>query len=463
MRQRISVILFLLTSAVIAIWGTSVSLTSETPAGREEVVFWHFWSGADGKVVDQIVQRFNRSQDQYFVRAVSMPGNNFDMKLFLAITGGDPPDLINQDDPIVADWAHRGALYSMEEIASAEEVDRMKQWLLPAARSLGEYDGKLFAVCNGLDIRALYFNQDLVEAGLQRSVPPLLSSTDELDAIAQVCTKYQGQQLTQVGYLPDPRRLWAWGPAFGGDFYNELDSEFTADDDAIVRALDWMVSYRRRLGAHNVATFRQNDQSLPNKMFPLLANRYAVVLDGQWRVRDIEAAQNESLLKGQQPTRFGVWPLPHDPAFSGKAGWVNGNVFLVPRHSKQSEGAWEFIKFWTGLDGQQDEAAKTCIAGGWIPVAKPVSDSELFQAYLEEHPLFERFVAFSQTEQVPTPLVPGAARYYREINNLVQRAMYSEEQIDLKAELELISHQMQKRLSRLEDRSRIVDGGGRNE
>ena len=148
MRQRISVILFLLTSAVIAIWGTSVSLTSETPAGREEVVFWHFWSGADGKVVDQIVQRFNRSQDQYFVRAVSMPGNNFDMKLFLAITGGDPPDLINQDDPIVADWAHRGALYSMEEIASAEEVDRMKQWLLPVARSLGEYDGKLFAVCN---------------------------------------------------------------------------------------------------------------------------------------------------------------------------------------------------------------------------------------------------------------------------------------------------------------------------
>ena len=60
----------------------------------------------------------------------------------------------------------------------------------------------------------LYFNQDLVEAGLQRSVPPFLSSTDELDAIAQVCTKYQGQQLTQVGYLPDPRRLWAWGPAF---------------------------------------------------------------------------------------------------------------------------------------------------------------------------------------------------------------------------------------------------------
>ena len=69
MRQRISFILFLLTSAVIAIWGTSVSLTSETPAGRVEVVFWHFWSGADGKVGDQIVQRFNRIQDQYFVRA----------------------------------------------------------------------------------------------------------------------------------------------------------------------------------------------------------------------------------------------------------------------------------------------------------------------------------------------------------------------------------------------------------
>ena len=452
MPRRIPTILFLLFALAIAVWGTTISLTSETPEDREEVVFWHFWSGPDGAIVDDVVRRFNESQSNYFVRAVSMPGNNFDMKLFLAITGGDPPDLINQDDPIVADWAFRGALYSMEEIAPSEEVERLREWLLPSARSLGEYDGKLYAVCNGLDIRALYFNQDLVESALQSPAPKSLESYHQLDQIARACTKYTDGELTQIGYLPDPRRLWAWGPAFGGDFYDEATSEITTDDPRILNALEWMVSYRRELGANNVATYRQNDQSLPNKMFPLLAERYAIIVDGQWRVRDIEAAQQQSRERGQQPTRYGVWPLPHDPQQNGKAGWVNGNVFLVPRHAENASGAWEFIKFWTGMDGHQSQAATTCMAGGWIPVSQQVSESPEFQQYLQDHPLFARFVEFSQTEQVPTPIIPAAARYYREVNNLVQRAMYSDEPMDLNAELASIDKAMQDHLDRITSR-----------
>ena len=41
---------------------------AELPAGREEVVFWHFWGGADRTVVEEIVDRFNDSQQKYFVR-----------------------------------------------------------------------------------------------------------------------------------------------------------------------------------------------------------------------------------------------------------------------------------------------------------------------------------------------------------------------------------------------------------
>ncbi len=95
---------------VLSLWlflkrGTAAR--EEPPAGRAEVVFWHFWGGADKAVVDGIVDRFNSSQRSHFVRAVALPGNNLDLKLFLSITGGDPPDLVNQDDPILGDWAAR--------------------------------------------------------------------------------------------------------------------------------------------------------------------------------------------------------------------------------------------------------------------------------------------------------------------------------------------------------------------
>ena len=42
-----------------------------------------------------MVERFNDSQQQFFVRAIAMPGNNLDVKLFLSVTGADPPDLVN--------------------------------------------------------------------------------------------------------------------------------------------------------------------------------------------------------------------------------------------------------------------------------------------------------------------------------------------------------------------------------
>ena len=34
---------------------------------RQEVLFWHFWGGRDRAVVNDVVKRFNESQDRFFV------------------------------------------------------------------------------------------------------------------------------------------------------------------------------------------------------------------------------------------------------------------------------------------------------------------------------------------------------------------------------------------------------------
>lgn len=451
-RSRMKIVLMSVPLLVLVAWSSLTSLSETAPPDREEVVFWHFWSGPDADVVADVVTRFNRSQDRYYVRAISMPGNNFDMKLFLAITGGDPPDLINQDDPIVADWAERGAIMSMEEIVPPDEVAEFRDWLLPAAVRLGLYRNRCYAVCNGLDIRALYYNADLVESALGTVAPTELRDVAHLDEIAERCNVYDSTgDLQQVGYLPDPRRLWAWGVVFGGEFIDTRTSRIRASDPQIVAALQWMVGYRDRLGAGAVAKFRQNDQSLPNKMFPLLAGRHAIIMDGQWRVRDIVQSQAASRRTGQMPTRYGVWRLPADPAQGGRDGWVNGNVFMVPRGARQPRGAWEFIKFWCGYGGQVEQAAQTCIAGGWIPVSDEVCQSADFVQYLEANPLFARFVELSQTDQVPTPVIPGAARYYREVNNAVQQLMYSENPPTPTAVLERVELSVQQAVDQIRE------------
>ncbi len=400
--------------------------TTPTPPDREEIVFWHFWGGEDRDVVEQFVDRFNRSQRRYYVRAIAMPGNNFDAKLYLSITGGDPPDLVNQDDPIVADWAYRGAILPFDEWVPENELADVQANLFPAAKQLGTYDNRLFAICNGLDIRALYYNKTILDQyGLQ---PP--QTIAELDHIARtIAPPDEAIERRFYGYLPDSRRLWAWGYVFGGQFFDAESGRVTCDSVEISATLNWMTQYSRWYGADTISAFRQGDQSLPGKRFPLLpltddamVGRYALVMDGQWRTRDIEALLEQRKERNLPAPEFGVCPLPYPDGGRANAGWVNGNFFVVPRGARNQAGAWEFIKFWIGMD-QPELAAEFCAMGGWIPPTYTVSQSNLFQRHLEQHPLVRPFMELASSDnQFPIPVVPGAPLFRRTIEQTAAEA-----------------------------------------
>lgn len=412
-----------LLATVLTILVAICLLAKQSNAEPAEIVFWHFWGGRDRPVVEGIVERFNASQNSYRVRPIAMPGSNLDLKFFLSVAGGDPPDLLNQDDPIVADWASRGVLTPLDELATQQEITSLNDWLYPAARKLGSYDQRLFALVNGLDIRALYYNRTwLEEAGLP---PP--QSLAELDHIARELTPSSklNSTLSHVGYLPDPRRLWAWAVVFGGRFYDPegqtIDEQVTLDSPENLAALKWMASYSQRLGADRVTSFRTGDQSLTGASFPLLADRrYAMMMDGQWRVRDLAEASTTP-----NSDQYGVVQLPPPDGGRTNAGWVNGNFFIVPRGAKQPQGAWAFMKFWTGLGGNEAEAARVAAEGGWIPASPKVVEQPAYQALLREQTLMRTFVDLAASkQQVPTPPLPIAAFYYREVIAAAQDVMY---------------------------------------
>ncbi len=412
----------LLAAVVVLAFRDDQDPRQQVPPGRREVVFWHFWGGKDRAVVEEIVDRFNASQQQHFVRAIAMPGNNLDLKFFLSVAGEDPPDVVNQDDPIVADWAHREALMPLDELASSEEVARLDEWLFPAAHEIGSYQGRLYALCNGLDIRALYYNADVLdEFGLS---PP--TTIDELTSAALTIAPPEAPlPRERFGYLPDPRRLWSWGIVFGGEFYNPATGEVTADSPQIVAALDWMASFSRAYGADQVARFRKGDQSLPGAAFPLLEGRYAMIMDGQWRVAEIAAVQESARRRGEREPRYGVVPLPAPPGGRENAGWVNGNFFIVPHGASNAAGAWEFMKFWSGFEGHEAEAARACAAGGWIPASRHVVEHSTFQNFLHEYPLFATFVELAgSANQRPTPSIAGAQFYQDAVTRAAENAMY---------------------------------------
>jgi multiple sugar transport system substrate-binding protein len=418
---RTPLLVVLLAITALAVWSWATARTATVPEGREEVVFWHFWGGRDRPIVERIVEQFNASQDRYWVRAIARPGSNLDLKFFLSVAGGDPPDLLSHDDPVVADWAHRGVLTPLKELADDAELSRLEDWLFPAARQLATYDGQLYALASGLDIRALYCNKTLLaEHGLSEP-----RSLEDLDRIAEAIAPSDAPPgRKRMGYLPDPRRIWAWGIVFGGDFADhdaaEPAARITADSPELVAALDWMAGYSRRYGPSEVAAFRSGEQALTGAAFPLLADRrYAVLMDGQWRVRDIAEASGDS------SDEIIVVPLPAPAGGREQAGWVNGNFFVVPRQAKQKQGAWQFMKFWSGFDGHESQAAEACAAGGWIPASRRVVEQPAYQQALNRWPLLHQFVELAASgNQRPVPAVAVASLYYQEVIGAAQEVMY---------------------------------------
>ena len=102
----------------VTIWGriqrqTTADQQRVAAAGRDEVVFWHFWGGRDRAIVEDVARRFNSSQSRYFVRPIAMPGNNLQAKLFLAVTGVNSAS-VRRNDVCVSGGQH---------LARAVEVD----------------------------------------------------------------------------------------------------------------------------------------------------------------------------------------------------------------------------------------------------------------------------------------------------------------------------------------------------
>ncbi|TWU26115.1 extracellular solute-binding protein [Bythopirellula polymerisocia] len=416
-------------------------------AERTEVVFWHFWGGRDRPIVEQIVKGFNESQDHYEVRPIAMAGSNLDVKFLLSVAGGDPPDLLNHDDPVVGDWAHHGILTPLDKLAPPDEIQRLNKWLFPAARELGAVNGRLFALCNGLDIRALYCNRTLLdEHGLQ--LPATLEDLDDIAETISPAADSLGRN--QMGYLPDPRRLWAWGIVFGGQFSDPAGT-ITADDPKIISALSWMADFSRRYGSSEVAAFRSGEQALTGAAFPLLANRrYAVVMDGQWRIRDVAEAADAAERNGTQADEIAVVPLPPPPGGVANAGWVNGNFFVVPQGARQKPGAWEFMKYWMGFSGNEVGAAEACAAGGWIPASQEIVDQAPYQKELQEQPLLREFVSLAASPyQRPVPNLPVSSFYYQEVVRAAQQVMYRG--ADPQKELQAAAERVRQRLREVVD------------
>jgi multiple sugar transport system substrate-binding protein len=150
--------------------------------------------------------------------------------------------------------------------------------------------------------------------------------------------------IERVGILPITLR-W-WGLVFGGTFYNEANQQITANDPKIVEALDWMASYRRRLGPEKVAAFTSGfgDYASPQNSF--FVGKEAMTQVGEWFI--------EFTNRFAPDMEMDMFAAPPPEGGRELCTTFGGSVFTIPAGVRNVEASWTFIK-WLSEDEHMGE------------------------------------------------------------------------------------------------------------
>jgi multiple sugar transport system substrate-binding protein len=369
--------------------------------GRTPVRFWHLWTAEWQGVVERIVAEFNRSQDRYEVIPLSIPSAGSEAKCLLAAAGGDPPDVMAQWNLVLPTWAENGVLQPLDELMTPAERRLFRGQAYPFAQKVGTFRGHVYAIGLGPNLLACYYRTDHFRAvGLDPDRFP--ATLEALTAAAEKLHRFDRDgHLTRIGFLPE--QFTQLAVLFGGGFYDERSGQVTLNTPQNLRALQFLAEQHRRLGYENVVRFTSGlaGDSSGGIDWPFISGAYSITLDGQWRVEQLE--------KFAPRLAYRTAPLPPPSGGRAKAGWATADMLLIPRGSKQPRGAWEFIRFWTGLE-LPERAARFYIWGGWLPITDALARAPAYQAYLRQHPTFRTFIDLLPSDNLePPPPVPYQA------------------------------------------------------
>lgn len=370
--------------------------TPATHAARVQVRFWHMWTAEWKLVVDRIVERFNASQSKYEVVALSVPPEGAESKLLLAAVGGDPPDVMAQWKNVIPTWAKSGLLTPLDDLMSPPDRETFARDAYPVVKRIGQYQGKLYGLAIGVNTWACYYRIDhLREIGVKPEELP--TTLEGLVALGKRLNRFDERgNLVRLGFLP--KWFQSYAVLFGGGFYDEARGQLTLNTPENLRALSYLSEQHQALGIDRVVRFDSAQNDGFGLEWPFVTGSVSMTVDGQWRV--------EQLAKYAPKLEYGVIPVP--PPEGGKAlgGFANGNYMVVPKGAKQTAGAWEFIRFWSGLADPQ-VAAELYTWGGWLPALRGVASAPVFEGYLQHFPQFRSFVSLLPSENQQTlPPVP---------------------------------------------------------
>ena len=335
--------------------------------GKIELKYWAHQNEGWNKSHQDIVDRFNASQDRIVVKTEFFPYDDFEAKTQTSMIAKDgSADIYEIWGGWAADFAPTGALAEVpEDIARELEADYM-----PPTYGTFTHEGKYYGMPLEFNIESgglLVNKKQFEERGL--AYP---KTWDEMIKIAEETSETDGVLMNMKGFdfVTWDNVMYTWLSMIlsQGANYLKEDGTFNLTSPEAVSAMEELVGYITVKHLANIDPLTGGGDNEGH--YNLAEDRGMMVARGPWVLS--ECQEIYGLEVGREIDYIAMPWYGDKVAFAAETGWG----LAVSSSSKNQEAAWEFIRFMQ----QEENIIGHLIVCGMLPARKSLFDN---QRYLE--------------------------------------------------------------------------------
>lgn len=220
-------------SASLALGGCAASPASTPSAsGPVTLTFWHGYTEADGKVLDKIVQDFNKSQSGITINTTTKTWAVIGDTLLPALSAKQGPDIVAMPAENLPVYAAKGAFAKLDDFYASDATKSAS--LRPSAVEMEKVNGSYYGVPTGFVPLSVIYNKTLFAKAGVTTFP---QTWDEWVAAAKKLTVDKNNDGTPEQYglaLPDHSTVGngVWPSLFYGNGGAIVDSGTSVLDSA---------------------------------------------------------------------------------------------------------------------------------------------------------------------------------------------------------------------------------------
>lgn len=331
---------------------------------KQKISFWYLWSGDAAENLEKVIADYNAQSEDYYVEGLSVGDSQ---KIIAAMAAGNGPDITDDFMGSLGTYAAAGIMEPLDSYIESTGYDI--EDFVPAAVDACRVNGTLYAMPLNINFMALYYNKTLLEQAGYSEPPKTLEELYEM-AVATTEVADDGTLVT-CGFpdFPNVYYMDAFVPAAGGSWYAAAETPASPDSEGNALALKLICDYREKFGVDMVTQFSAGGKYL-DPTDPFLTGNQTFRIDGPWLGKDIVETFQADVDYG---VTYVPYPADH-PEYAGRAN-VSSSIFFISAQSKVKDGAWDFMMYLVGKQGQLDFT----VANGDFPVRLSVMEEESFK------------------------------------------------------------------------------------